>query len=144
MPVLNIGVMDVAYTDDNGATTTYEVAEILEARYGVFTAFYEAYKDKIAALLADDMADQIKRMVSGGGSSDHLGTLTYGADQKIEAMFRRFILTEEHGIIVAASQQQGSRFKSPGKKGNGKPAFVDTGLLLESFRTWTLANRGSS
>lgn len=134
---LHLGVDDVAYGAADGTETTYTVAMILEAKYGLFTAFYTHYKDQIGKLISDDLADQIQRMVNGYGAASGRATLTYGADEKIVALFRKFILAEEHSIVVAASALQGSRFKSPTAKGAGKPAFVDTGLLLSTLRAWT-------
>ena len=119
---LNLGVLDVAYSDaSNGGkeTSTADVAGFLEANYAVMGTFFTLYQDKIAQWLADDMANSIQTLVSTGGAidtsgrsgsashkvagmnkkrvvtSEQSGTFTYGADQKIENAFRTFLFAGE-------------------------------------------------
>lgn len=162
---LNLGVLDVQYSDatGNGTTSTGKVAAILEARYGVMQSFFDSRKDQIAGWLADSMAESIEMLVKGGtaiaGSgksstrfslrgqqrtltSEH-GSLTYGADQKIENAFREFLDADElsklsAGLSAAATAGQSKRFKSGHTpKRRPRPAFIDTGLYRTSFRAWT-------
>jgi hypothetical protein len=165
---LSLGVLDVPYNDAaTGAfgETTGDVAEILEKNYGVMAAFFESRKEKIAQWLADDMANSIQALVNGGRtinagsrsssaksivsgmkyavSGEQSGTLTYGADQKIEAEFRAFIFGGEmekiQGAISAAAQAgKTKRTKSGYTKGKkARPFAVDTGLYVSAFRAWT-------
>jgi hypothetical protein len=169
---LNLGVLDVAYSDAaNGGkeTSTGDVAAILEKNYAVMGTFFELYKDKIAQWLADDMAASLQTLVNSGGridtsgrtgtashkvagmsakrvvSGDQLGTLTYGADQKIENAFRTFLFAGEMkrisgGANLSAAAQAGKtkRTKSGFTKGKkARPDFVDTGLYASAFRAWT-------
>lgn len=169
---LNLGVLDVAYSDANGSgeTSTGDVAEILEKNYHVMQKFFESRQDKIAQWLADDMANSIEMLANGSGpistasrksSAQHVlagvkrtaggvqsGSLTYGADQKIEAEFRAFIFSGE--MQTAMSAAGGGRLsaaadagvnhrkkKAYAKSNKARPAFVDTGLYVSAFRAWT-------
>lgn len=171
--MLKLGVLDVAYSDAGGGeTTTGDVATILEQNYGVMETFFELYQEKIAQWLADDMAASIQTLVNSGGrintatrggsathrvsgvnrtvGGEQSGTLTYGADQKIETAFRQFIFGGEMQRIVgsiggtvsaAAVAGKSKRFKSGYTKGRKeRPAFVDTGLYVSAFRAWTEDN----
>lgn len=164
---LKLGVLDVSYSDAGGGeTTTGAVAEILEANYGVMGAFFELYQDKIAQWLADDMANSIQDLVNGGpginsgargssathrvagtnrtASGSQSGSLTFGADQKIEAAFRQFLFSGEmskiKGAQLSADAVAGKtkRTKSGFTKGKkARPDFVNTGLYASAFRAWT-------
>jgi hypothetical protein len=164
---LNLGVLVVSYSDaSGGATTTAEVADILEKNYAVMDTFFTLYQDKIAQWLADDMAASIQTLVNSGGTIDtsgrgssaahqlagkkrtvsgsQSGTYTYGADQKIEAAFRQFLFSGEmdkiHGSPISAAAQAGKtkRTKSGYTKGRKpRPFGVDTGLYVSAFRAWT-------
>ncbi len=166
---LKLGVLDVAYSDASnggGETTTGAVAEILEKNYAVMGTFFELYKDKIAQWLADDMSNSIQDLVNGGPginmgsrssvashiisgakrsvSGEQSGTLTFGADQKIEAAFRAFIFGGEmskiKGAQLSADAVAGktNRTKSGYTKGKkARPDFVNTGLYVSAFRAWT-------
>ena len=120
--VLNLGVLDVGYSDANGSgQTTGYVAGVLEKNYGIMGTFLEINKEKIAGYLADAMADSIQVLVNTGGrintggrmsSASHIlagtqrtvsgrqsGSLTFAADQKIETLFREFIFSGQMGRI---------------------------------------------
>jgi hypothetical protein len=171
MITLHLGVLDVAYSDaSGGAETTGDVAEHLEANYHVMETFYELHQEQIAGMLADSMAQSIEALVNSGvridtggrdSSAAHIlkgaqrvvaaaqsGTLTYGADQKIEAEFRGFLDSGEMNriysaftgspISAAAVAGVNHRKLHPYAQANkARPAFVDTGLYRASFRAWT-------
>lgn len=169
MAHLHLGVLDVAYSDAShqgeAATTTGEVAKKLEERYGVMETFYDTRKQKIADYLAQDMAHSLEDILKGkpiaasqtsaftnryhGINTEYSSSsLSYGADQRIEAEFRSFIFTDEMQKIsiaqtgapvsAAAASGRSSRKKAPtSKKNKARPAFVDTGLYVASFRAWT-------
>jgi len=165
--VLNLGVLDVNYSDASGGgvTSTYDVAMILEENYGIMQTFFDLYQDRIAQWIADDLANSIQMLANGvgidtgggSGSASHQlagkrrsvsgsqsSTLTYGADQKIEEAFRAFIfggeMTKITGSSISAAAQAGKtkRTKSGYTKGKkARPDFVDTGLFVSAFRAWT-------
>jgi len=156
-----------AHTGDmakNSQTTTFEVAQRLEEKYKIMQTFYVLRKEKIAQFLADDMAHSLQDMMNGkriGASKSATFTnkfhgikegystnsLSYGADQRIETEFRSFIFSNEMNtlskavglgeISAAAAAGVRHRKKNPYKKRDARPAFVDTGLYVASFRAWT-------
>lgn len=162
MASLVFGVLEVAYSDAHnpnnpkaGATTTGEVAEILERQYGVMQTFYDLRKGRIAEYLADGMASALQDLVSGRStirSAMRFGTgsAMYGAAQRIEHEFRAFLDANEmnkisvalagSGILnpnisAAAAAGVNHRKKHPyAKKNRARPAFIDTGLYRSSFR----------
>ena len=150
--ILNLGVLDVAYGDAHGgtgATTTAEVATILEDRYAVMGTFYELYKTEIGEMLAGSVADAVDVLVSTGR---HV-IPTLEAEQRIEAEFRAFLDRDEMSKLAAGlSEGEAARFrtfsaaaqagvshrkKHPyAKKNKTRAAFVDTGLYRQSFKAW--------
>lgn len=138
---LSLGVLDVAYSDANasGATTTGEVAEILEDKYHVMEVFYELYKQKIANSLAESVAGAIENLVAGRPRNQ---TPAMDAEQEIERLFRTYLDADEWSGIVPMTQQitaaqmgVNHRKKRPYSSENAaRPSFVDTGLYQASFR----------
>ena len=145
---LVLGVLDVAYSDANGSggsTTTGDVAEGLEERYQVMTTFVGRYQDKIAGLLADSIAGAIQDLANG--KPVDTAAPTFEGEQKIEQMFRQFIFSNEMGrsyaamgIVLSAAAEAGvnHRKKHPYAQRDARPAFVDTGTYVASFRAWTV------
>lgn len=150
MAELVLGELEVAYTEASadGAptvtiTSTGDVAEILERRYGVMQTFFDRRRDKIAGYLADSMANALQDRINGrrGGSP------TFEAEQKIEAEFRSFLDANEMDILsvglagpeitnphISAAAAAGSNSRKKSTKSNARPAFVDTGLYRANFR----------
>lgn len=152
---LVLGVADVAYSDAStgGATTTGEVAQILEDRYHVMETFYDSRKDKIAEWLSEGVAKAIEDLVDFGIKGDP----TFRVMQKIEAEFRAFLTANEMthlfgqltpaeaqyfidktgGFTKAGAAGINHRLKHPyASKNEARPAFIDTGLYQASFRAW--------
>lgn len=161
MASLVFGVLDVAYSEAHGtsgkqvATTTGDVAEILESRYAVMQTFFDLRKAKIAGYLADAMATAIQNLVTGRPtplriSAGGQGSPMFDAQQRIEQEFRSFLDANEMEklalalagpnianphISAAAAKGVNHRKKHPyAKKNRARPAFVDTGLYRTSFR----------
>jgi hypothetical protein len=144
--ILSLGVLDVAYTQDEGNgishTTTGKVAQILEDNYHIMATFFALRDEQIAGFLADAMAQAFSDKVNGrtvGGSP------MADAEQRIEAEFRAFIFSNEINtlsmavtstpISAAAARGVNKRKMHPYAKANkARPAFVDTGLYVASFR----------
>jgi hypothetical protein len=154
---LHFGVLDIGYSDASGgqATTTGKVAGILEKNYKVMGTFFQLRREKIAGYLADSMADSIGRLVTTGKPIDPRATLTYGADQKIEAAFREFLYQDEMSklyfafakapLSAAAAAGVNHRKKMPySKKNKPRPFAIDTGLYVSSFRAWTTGDIASA
>jgi hypothetical protein len=142
---LVFGVVDVAYSDatTNGKTTTGEVAELLEKNYAPMRTFYELNQDKIADVLAESVSESINAIVNGAPPTI---SVTYGGEQQIEGMFRTFIFSNTMqkimdkagagGVVSMAAQNGTSSRKKAKAKRKPRPAFVDSGLYVQSFRAW--------
>lgn len=133
--VLKMGVVDLPYS--NGKTTTGDVAEILENKYGVMGYFWELNKFKIVNAVEGALEGALETILMGGqvtadpflaGTSD------------IEAQFQHFLDSKQMdgkvgGVPTAASLKGVShRFKR--KRGPPRPSFIDTALYEHSFKCW--------
>jgi len=134
---LSLGVENAAYSDPDakGATTTWEVAEILEKKYHVMEVFYELNAQKIADQLAAGMAKQLRTLNAG---APRPRAVLPGTMEKIGSDFRRYLDANEWESITgqriaAAHNGDQLRFK---KKKKARPAFIDTGLYQSNFRAF--------
>lgn len=140
---LILGVNDVPYADASG-TTTGDVAEILEAKYGVFSAFVEAREKQIGEAMENSIAGAFETLFQGGP----IGNPLQAAAGDIASEFKQFLASSEietMGIpgvpTQAALDGINHSFKNPrGKwkvKGSKKrfvknprrPSFIDTSLM---------------
>jgi hypothetical protein len=139
---LHIGVLEQPYRSNSKTAvsiSTGDVASILEAKYGLFTAFYKMYEQRIADGLATSMQGAIEAMMMGH-SIDPWGA----GMQQIQRDFRDFISSrqaERAGITgtptKAALRGVNHRLAHPYRKSNPRrPSFLDTGLLMSSGRAW--------
>ncbi len=141
---LILGVDDVAYSENGKATTTGDVAEILEDNYHVMRTFVELHESEIADALADSLTHQINAISRGQSVSGDPNVSYKSAMRKIEKGFRHFLDMNEIASVLPASQQSHAalkgvnhRKKHPYAKANkARPHFIDTGLYQASFRAW--------
>lgn len=145
MTTLHLGVLDVGYTGEEGATTTGDVAEFLEARYHIMRTFLELKEDKIAAVLVDQVAGAIESIAQGRRITPNWKP----SMGKIEQAFRDFLdageMQKQFAVasqpvpealtIKAAAEGINHRMKDP-DTGKKRTAFIDTGLYQASFRAW--------
>lgn len=162
---LHFGVIDVPYADPKEAPakrkarlgkalvrpkrpkkgdegkTTGDVAEILEAKYGVLEAFFDNNEVAIVDHLEDGITGALESMLMGAPPSlDAFGEGT----AKIEEMFKAALSNREiesyglEGVPTAAARKGVShRFKHPyAKKNPRRPSFIDTGLYQASAKVW--------
>ena len=155
MPTVYLGVTDVPYsfTDDVGkvkkgknkgkkyASTTGDVAEILETKYGVMAAFWSRHGEEAVASLSASLQDEFEAALQGKDFSS--GSAFTGGAAEVEDMFQKFLDLKEMdtmgvaGVPTAASLAGVShRFKKPYAKRASRPSFIDTGLYENSFRCW--------
>ncbi len=142
---LNLGVFDVAYTAEPtptgrrkkksaGSVTTGDVAEILEAKYGIMQYFFDNHADAIAELVAQRVAGQLENMMMGAPPP----TVDEVLLDKIMDMFKHFLDSEEMrgaGIPTAAAMKGASkRFKR--RRGPPRPSFIDSGQFQAAFAAW--------
>ncbi len=149
---LHLGVVDVAYSDDLGGSTTGEVAEILESNYHVMRIFFEDNEEFIGNALVEAMAGAIESLAQGKivnvfsrEASTRLGERVLSGTSftdKIDERFRDFLDAGEatkisRQMVSAAEAGVSHRKKKPFARENpARPAFVDTGLYSASFRAW--------
>lgn len=120
--------------------TTGEVAEILEAEYGIMEFFWNRYGPKIIESFEEDMERQLEAQAVGLPSPDNI----FGrALQTAESLFRDMIDRREldgavSGVATGAARKGvNHRLSHPYAKGNPeRPSFKDTGLYQASFRAW--------
>jgi hypothetical protein len=135
---LLLGVLDVAYTDKAGVTTTGDVAEYLEADYHVMRTFLELHEGEIGDQLANMMAGAIESLAQGKPGPPSVT----GPMSRIEESFRDYIDRGEWEMtsgqrIAAAEAGVSHRKKKPySSKNKARRAFVDTGLYQQAFRAW--------
>ena len=153
MPKVVFGVIDLPYshTENLGknksgkrkgqarASTTGDVAEILEAKYEVMQTFWNLHQDEIVNELHESLADEFDAILQGKPLSNNAFA---GGTSEIETMFKKFLSEKEmdglgvKGVPTKASLMGVShRFKD--KKGTpGRPSFIDTGMYENAFKAW--------
>lgn len=152
---LVLGVLEQAYSDakSGSAQTTGAVAEILEDRYHVMETFYDTNADQIKLWIADAMQKAIEAKFQGAPIQRNP---FLGVTEKIQNAFKVFLTSRqmEHlfaqlttaeaeyfvgktgGFTGRASRGASKRHKKPDAKRKSRPAFIDTGLYMASFRSW--------
>jgi hypothetical protein len=133
---LHLGVLDIPHSGP-GSKTTGDVADILEAKYGLMDGFMWLHGDDVAAIMADSMAGSIESIMAGTPPSDD----PYGMS-KVEDLFRKFLDDEEAQYIgselpiptQAALDGKSARFKR--RRGPSRPSFIDSGEFQAAFKAW--------
>lgn len=135
---LRLGVIDVPYTEKDGATTG-DVAEILEAKYGVYEVFYENNAQAVGDALTEGFQGSLESVIMGRQM-----TLEQAFDPgtaTIDTLFKNWLSSgaiESLGIpgvpTKASQDRKSSRFKK-GKSPRTRPSFIDTGLYESSFKS---------
>ena len=134
---LHLGVIDVPYSSRQ---TTGDVAEILEARYGIMEKFVELHQDDVAAAVDEAVRGKLENLLMGGPSGDLL--FAEGDLSEVEELFREMLDKEElngvvPGVPTAASLKGvNHRLRRPYVKRGPRPSFIDTGLYQASMRAW--------
>ena len=141
---LHLGVVDIPYVKRGGSAgaSTGDVAGWLENKYGIMQFFYNKYGSQIGDAMAKGFVDALETSVMRGRTpTDPFA----GAMSKTQAMFQQLITMQEmngastpSGLPIptrAARLGISSRFKRR-RSGSARPSFRDTGLYLQSFRSW--------
>lgn len=160
MPKLHLGVTDLPYGSAYAAATargarpprppasppnhitTGDVAEFLEARYGVLEKFVDLHGQEIADALAEAMQDRLEAVLMGGPAQAGGPLLPEGTLSDIEQRFRKMLDDRElDGRVTgvptgAASRGVSHRLLHPYARRGPRPSFIDTGLYQSSFRAW--------
>jgi hypothetical protein len=156
MTVLHLGVVDQPYRHVGhrkaskrgkrivkaakiSSRSTYEVACILEAKYGIMHHFFKAHENEIIEAMINAYEGAREQVQLTGRFIDP------SADgiNDIQIMFNRFIDEKEMdrmgvaGVPTAAALHGVShRFFHPYAKRGPRASFYDTGLYEDSFRAW--------
>lgn len=138
---LHLGVLVQPYRTSNKkatAVTTGDVAQWLENRYGIMAAFYRVHEADVAKAIENSLDGAMESLLMGR-AVDPWGT----GMQQIQEEFRDFISSkqaEQVGIpntpTHAAIMGYSHRRKHPYARGPRRPSFRDTGLYMNSFRSW--------
>jgi hypothetical protein len=154
MPTLHLGEIDQPY-GNAGAKTTGEVGEILEAKYGLYSAFVEIHAPVIVHEIENSIEGTLETMfMQRRPDFDRLRANVFQAAMSpIEELFRDAIDMQSYdnklpgvptgaalmGIRHSLKRPRSRRIaKVRGGKtiGGPRPSFFDTGLLSSSFRAW--------
>lgn len=139
MSTLKLGVVDAAYSDGEnvGATTTYEVAKILEEKYDVMNVFYKIHGKQIVEDIAQKYTQFATNLIEGNSTALKQKRWML---PKVDSAFRDYLANDEWqqetgNVIKAAAEGKTSRKKKK-TYGTARPAFIDTGLYSRSFKAW--------
>jgi hypothetical protein len=147
---LHLGVAEFPYSHNparggarrapKGTTTTYDVARILEAKYGVMQAFYNAKSIRVSNYLEEGLKNSLEALLTGAPPTSQPFA---GGTAKIEDSFKQFLSTREierMGIPGVPTQAAlggvSHRFKRARAARPRRPSFIDTGLYQASFKAW--------
>ena len=125
----------------SGTQTTGDVAEILEAKYGVMDTFVFARLPDIAKELESSIAGALETLMMGGSPDPNPFK---SAESAVTTMFKQFLATgaiEHMGIqgvpTQAALKGVNHRLKHPYAKSNPRrESFIDTGGYSAHFVAW--------
>lgn len=137
--VLHLGVLDIPYADEAGKTTG-DVAEILEAKYGIMQAFYDRHQNGIAEDMAQSLEGALESILMGAPPAAVIRA-AQAATGKIETRFKQFLSKREietmgiGGVPTEAAIKGVSHRMKKRKKGR-RPSFIDTGLYQQSMKAW--------
>lgn len=147
---LHLGVIDQPYRAASRgrgrkapkvrAITTYDVAMILEAKYGLMAKYCEVHLADVVSALEKSLEGALENLVMGGPASNPWAS---GA-QVIENGFKTFINSKEAERVgipgtptLTAKRGVNHRLKHPYSRRNPRrPSFRDTGLFVDSFKAW--------
>jgi hypothetical protein len=120
-------------------STTGDVAEKLEEKYGIFAAFWEKHAADIVELLGEALAGSFESLLMG--APPQMSVFLSG-NAEVEKLFKKFLSEgeiEQMGIpgvpTKASLARKSSRFKSS-RGPTKRPSFIDTGLYESSARAW--------
>ncbi len=148
---LHLGVIDQMYRTPGGtskgkkprhvsARTTFAVAKILEAKYGLYSAYLRVHKADVTRALESSLQEAFESLGKGGPVGD---PWKRGA-QLIADGFKDFINSREAERVgipgtptKAALRGVTHRYAHPYRKSNpSRPSFRDTGTLVGNTVAW--------
>jgi len=132
--ILHLGVIDIPYEEES--VTTGDVAEELEARYGVMQFFFDSHSAEIIKLMENDIAGALENFMAGAPLPSNPFLESMG---RVHELFSNFIIMQQMngqpGVPTLRALEGISR-RLKNKKGPPRPSFLDTGLYMASMRAW--------
>jgi hypothetical protein len=118
--------------------TTGDVAEWLEAKYGVMAAYLVIREREIGGAVENSLLGAMETVMMGGPKGAPLATATSEMEHLFkDALSMRMFDGRLSGVPTAASLRGVShRFKRAYVRRAPRPSFIDTGLYQSSFRVW--------
>lgn len=144
MTTLHLGVIEQAYEKYSKGQTTYDVASILEDKYGLMEMWWSIHGQDVA----DHMTDGVQSAVNALMENKPRYENPFGSAMSYaEESFKKFLFSmeaERVGIpgtpTKAALRGVSHRKAHPYRKANPRrPSFIDTGLFEASFKAWVSA-----
>jgi hypothetical protein len=137
---LHIGVYDVPEPEFNGksVTTTYQVAQDLEAIYHLFSHFVDDHIDHMTKLVTKSVQQSLHQHIDGEEeTTEGLDTALSG----ITLTFQNYVVTgqlddRQRGVPTRAAREGRRRLKGPTYEGPPRPSFDDTSTFVNSLHTW--------
>jgi hypothetical protein len=147
---ISLGVLDVPYNRQSSyrsvgrrsaprrvrkfaTITTGELADILEAKYGITEFFLEEHGEEFIKDILEGYAENLARPEKGRGSkTDYLGKAVKRGEEMFREMLDNKELDGKRPGVPTNAAELGFRFGR--KTSAGRPSFVDTGLYRDSFR----------
>lgn len=137
---LHLGVTDLPY-GKKGSKSTGDVAEILEARYGLVEKFVDMHAAVIQHDIENSLQGALETLAMGGPAAGPARALATAASA-IEDTFKQSLTMQSYdgkigGVPTgAALRGVNHRMKRPYVRRSPRPSFIDTGLFQSSFRVW--------
>jgi hypothetical protein len=105
-------------------TSSAQVAEELEGRYGILESFVEE-EDTIQTLLEDVLAERIDQVLAGKDyDKKDIEKRLPGIEKAFKTMLEEEMLHTRGNVPTAAAMTE------------GRKSFIKTGLYRSSFRAW--------
>lgn len=116
--------------------TTGDVAEILEAEYGILETFVETYGQQIADAFAHSAAGALESVMMGTPINDPYATATTEIEESMKLFLDLEGMNGKPGVPTKAALD-GVNHRLKIKKGSPRPSFIDTGTMQANYRAWT-------
>lgn len=120
----------------HGTQTTGDVAQILEDRYGVMSAFVRIQMPAITGSLEESLGGALESFMMGASPSHN----PYGTfESEAATMFKTFLAENEFAYagmpgVPTQAALRGVNHRLKITRGPERPSFVDTGLFGQSFQ----------
>jgi hypothetical protein len=143
---LHLGMTDLPYgRAHNGrdlGKSTYDVAKILESKYGIMAFFAQAKKTEITQEITESLSDFVDDALDALANNKQPQDLKQLWLPDTEKLFRAAIMSRFYDGKIAGVATQAAlngvnhRKKKPYKKRPARQSFFDTGMYRDNFKAW--------